>query len=185
MNHNVNIWKGTPRGRAYRLRITTLETGSLKVCARETWMNEGPRGTAQPHLFPRTSYAYMEPSIFIGKVPLCLKQDPVASWSCLLKEPLSAPSTCVPRCLFFIVQLTCFSEGAGNFLSQEQGKKNLSWELASHCLKVWGFSHKTQYLTYESCQGTSWKRGSGWVGETIQKGQFPLVSRTGEVRLPD
>lgn len=153
------------------------------VQERHGWM-KGPGGQLSPTCSPAL-LTHTWSHLFIGKVPLCLKQDPVASWSCLLKEPLSAPSTCVPRCLFFIVQLTCFSEGAGNFLSQEQGKKNLSWELASHCLKVWGFSHKTQYLTYESCQGTSWKRGSGWVGETIQKGQFPLVSRTGEVRLPD
>lgn len=153
------------------------------VQERHGWM-KGPGGQLSPTCSPAL-LTHTWSHLFIGKVPLCLKQDPVASWSCLLKEPLSAPSTCVPRCLFFIVQLTCFSEGAGNFLSQEQGKKNLSWELASHCLKVWGFSHKTQYLTYESCQGTSWKRGSGWVGETVQKGQFPLVSRTGEVRLPD
>lgn len=153
------------------------------VQERHGWM-KGPGGQLSPTCSPAL-LTHTWSHLFIGKVPLCLKQDAVASWSCLLKEPLSAPSTCVPRCLFFIVQLTCFSEGAGNFLSQEQGKKNLSWELASHCLKEWGFSHKTQYLTYESFQGTSCKRGSGWVGETIQKGQFPLVSRTGEVRLPD
>lgn len=158
------------------------------VQERHGWM-KGPGGQLSPTCSPAL-LTHTWSHLFIGKVPLCLKQDPVASWSCQRSFSQHPPPVCpgvasAMNCLFFIVQLTCFSEGAGNFLSQEQGKKNLSLGLTSHCLKVWGFSHKTQYLIYKSCQGTSWKKGSVWVRYTIQKGQFPLVSRTGEVRLSD